>query len=61
VLLIAGDEVVSAGGVGALKKDVIVWITRDLKRPRGGDEMGAVFDKREELLSKTLSDPQFRA
>src|SRR5438477_11890668 len=61
MLLVACNEVIGAGGVGAFDKDVIVWINRDLKWPRAGDEPGAVFDKCEELPLKALSDSEFRA
>jgi hypothetical protein len=61
VLLLARNEVVRASGVGALDKDVIFWITRDLKRPRVGDKAGAVFDKCKKLLLKALSDSEFGA
>ena len=61
VLLVAGNEVVSASGVGAFKKDVIVRIIGDMEPSGGRNEAGAVFDKGEKLLLETLSDSQFRA
>src|SRR5712671_2712449 len=44
--LIAGDQVVRAGGIGAFEENVIGGVGRDLKRAGGRDEMGPMFFRR---------------
>ena len=43
--LVAGDQVVGAGGIGAFQENVIGGIGRDLEGTRGHDEMGPVFEE----------------
>ena len=49
VALVAGDEVVGAGGVCAFEEDVVVRVRGDLQQARWCDDMGAVFEELEQL------------
>jgi len=59
--LIAGDQVVRAGGVGAFEENVIGGVGRDLKRPGGRNEMGPVFEELKKLLPESFANMEFRA
>ena len=58
--LIAGDQVVRAGGVGAFEENVIGRVGRDLKRAGGHDEMGPVFQELKKLAPKPFANMKFR-
>ncbi len=59
--LIAGDQVVRAGGIGTLEENVIGGVGRDLKRPGGRHEMGPIFEELEKLLPESFAKMKFRA
>ena len=59
--LIAGDQVVRAGGVGAFEKNVIGGVDRDLERAGGRDEMSPVFEELKKLLPVSFANMKFRA
>ncbi len=59
--LIAGDQVVRAGGVGAFEENVIGGVGRDLKRAGGRDEMAPVFEELKKLLPESFANMEFRA
>ena len=59
--LIAGDQVVRAGGVGAFDENVIGGVGRDLKRAGGHDEMGPLFEELKKLLPESFANLEFRA
>jgi len=59
--LVAGDEIVRAGSIGAFEKDVVAGVGGELKRTRGRDEMGTVLDELKELKPETSADAEFRA
>ena len=59
--LIAGDQVVRAGGVGAFKENVIGGVGRDLNRAGGRHEMGPIFKELEKLLPEPFANMKFRA
>jgi hypothetical protein len=50
VPLIARDQVVGAGSVGAFQEDIVVGIARDFKTPRRYDGVTVVPDELEQLL-----------
>ena len=50
MLPIAGNEIVGAGSIGALDKDVVVWITRNFKPARRNHEVAAILDELKQLL-----------
>jgi hypothetical protein len=60
VALVAGDEVVGAGGVCAFEEDVVVRVRGDLQQARWCDDMGAVFEELEQLQLKAAADAEFR-
>jgi hypothetical protein len=43
--LIASDEVIRVGGVGAFEKHIVVRVAADLKAARRGDDMAVVLDE----------------
>src|SRR5258705_8556300 len=59
--LVAGDQVVGTGNVGAFQEFVVGGILCYLKRTRRADELRMVFDELEELLLKAFADLEFRA
>jgi len=59
--LIAGDQVVGAGGIGAFEENVIGGVGGDLKRSRGRDEMGPVFEDLKKLVPEPFANMEFRA
>ncbi len=59
--LVAGDQIVGAGGVGAFNKNVVVRIFRDPDRTCGGNELRSIFDELEKFVPKAASDFEFRA
>ncbi len=59
--LIAGDQVVRAGGVGAFEENVIGGVGRDLNRAGGRHEMGPIFEELEKLLPEPFANMKFRA
>jgi len=59
--LIAGDQVVRTGGVGAFKENVNGGIGGDLKRAGGRDEMGPVSEELKKLLPESFANMKFRA
>src|SRR3989475_8562124 len=58
--LIAGDQVVRAGGIGAFEENVIGGVGRGFEGAGGGGGKGAGFVGVEELLPEALSDMEFR-
>ena len=59
--LIAGDQVVRAGGVGTFEEDIIGGIGRDLRQAGGRDEMGPIFEELKKLLPEPFANMKFRA
>src|SRR5258707_8484384 len=59
--LIAGDQVVRAGGVCAFEENVIGGVGRDLKRAGGRDEIRSVFEELKKLLPESFANMEFRA
>jgi len=59
--LIAGNQVVRAGGVGAFQENVIGGVGRDLKRAGGRHEMSPVFEEPKKLLPESFANMKFRA
>ncbi len=59
--LVAGDEIVGAGGVGAFEEDVVGGVGTDLKRLGGRDGVGAVLDELQELLPVSSADAELWA
>jgi hypothetical protein len=60
VPLIARDQVVGAGSVGAFQEDIVVGIARDFKTPRSYDGVTVVPDELEQLLPEALADAELR-
>jgi len=58
--LVAGDQVVGAGGVGTFQEFVVVGILRYLKRTGRGHDLRMVLDELEEVLPKASTDIEFR-
>lgn len=59
--LVAGHQVVSARGVGAFQKFVVVRVARHLERSRGPDAAGMALDELQDLLAEAFADLQLRA
>jgi len=59
--LIASDQVVRPGGIGAFKENVIGRVGRDLKRAGGRDGMGSVFEELKKLLPEPFANMKFRS
>ena len=59
--LIAGDQVVRAGGIGAFEEYVIGGVGRDLKLAGGHDEMGSVFEELKKLPPEPFANMEFRS
>lgn len=49
VPLIASHEIVGAGSVGAFQKDIVIWISRNLRQLRWSNGVGMVFDQLNDL------------
>jgi hypothetical protein len=60
-LLIAGDQVVGTGFVGAFQKYVVVRVAAHVQAARRSDDMAVVLDELEQLQAKPLADAQLRA
>ena len=58
--LVAGYEIVRAGGIGAFEEDVVGGVGGDLKRLRGRDEVGAVLKELKELKPESSTYAEFR-
>jgi hypothetical protein len=61
VALIAGDQVVRAGGVGAFQENVIGGVGRDLEGAGGRDEMSPVFEELKKPLPEPFANMEFRS
>jgi len=61
VALVAGYEIVRAGGIGAFEEDVVGGVGGDLKRLRGRDEVGAFLKELKELKRESSTYAEFRA
>ncbi len=59
--LIAGDQVVRTGGIGAFEGNIIGGVGCDLKGTGGRNEMSPVFEKLKELLPQSFAYTEFRA
>jgi hypothetical protein len=59
VPLLARDQVVGAGSVGAFQEDIVVGIARDFKTPRSYG-VTVVPDELEQLLPGALADEELR-
>ncbi len=59
--LIAGDQVVRAGGICAFEENVIGGVGRDLKRTGRRDEMSPVFEELKKLMPEPFANMEFRA
>ena len=59
--LIAGDQVVRAGGIGAFEENVIGGVGGDLKRAGRLDEMSLVFEELKKLMPEPFANMEFRA
>src|SRR6266478_4076026 len=59
--VIAGDQIVRAGGVGTFEEDIIGGVGGDLKRAGGRDEMRPIFEELKKLLPEPLANVKFRA
>ena len=59
--LVAGYEIVSAGGIGTFKKDIVAGIKGDLKRLRGRNKVSAVLNELKELKAEPFPNAEFRA
>ena len=58
--LIAGDQVVRAGGIGAFEENVIGGVGRDLKRAGRRDEMSPVVEELKKLMPEPFANMEFR-
>jgi hypothetical protein len=58
--LIAGDQVVRAGGIGAFEENVIGGVGRDFKRTGRRDEMSPVFEVLKKLMPEPFANMEFR-
>jgi hypothetical protein len=58
--LIAGNEVVGAGGVGTFDKHVVVRVAGHFKAARLGDNMAVVLDKLQQLLPDAPANMKVR-
>ena len=59
--LVAGYEIVSAGGIGTFEKDIVARINGDLKRLRGRNKVSAVLNELKELKAEPFPNAEFRA
>jgi hypothetical protein len=59
--LVAGDQVVGAGGVGAFHELIVVGILRDLQPKCRSHELRPVPDELEKMLAKASTNLEFPA
>ncbi len=59
--LVAGDEIVGTGGIGAFEEDIVAGVGSDLKGLRERDEVGAVSEELKELKAEPFANEEFRA
>ncbi len=59
--LIASDQVVRAGGIGAFEENVIGGVGRDLEGTGRRDEMSPLFEELKKLLPESFAYAEFRA
>ncbi len=59
--LIAGDQVVRTGGIGAFEENVIGGVGCDFEGTRGRDETGPIFQQLKKLPPKPFANMEFRA
>ncbi len=52
--LIAGNQIIGAGSIGAFEEDVVIGVAGDAQRARRNDEMAAVPDELDELEAQTF-------
>jgi len=58
--LIACDQIVRTGSIGALKEHVVVGVACDIQAAGRDDRIAVVFDELQQLLPETLANSQFR-
>jgi hypothetical protein len=58
--LIAGDQVVRAGGIGAFEENVIGGVGGNLKRAGRRNEMSPVFEELKKLMPEPFANMEFR-
>src|SRR5260370_8098957 len=58
--LVAGYEIVSAGGIGTFEKDIVARINGDLKRLRGRNKVSAALNELKELKANPFPNAEFR-
>ena len=61
IALVAGHEIVGAGGIGTFKKDIVAGIKGDLKRLRGRNKVSAVLNELKQLKAEPFPNTEFRA
>lgn len=59
--LVAGDQIVRTGSIGAFEKNVIGGVRRDLERTGWRHEMSAVLEELEKLRPQSFANMEFRA
>ncbi len=59
--LVAGNEIVGAGGIGTFEEDIAGRIGGDLKGLQGRDHVGAVINELKELKAEAFADTEFTA
>src|SRR5260370_26384605 len=59
--VVAGYEIVSAGGIGTFEKDIVAGIMGDLKRLRGRNKVSAVLNELKQLKGEPFPNTEFRA
>lgn len=59
--LIAGNQIIGAGSIGAFEEDVVIGVAGDAQRARRNDEMAAVPDELDELEAQIFSDTELGA
>jgi hypothetical protein len=57
--LIAGDQVVRAGGIGAFEENIIGGVGGNLKRAGRRDEMSPVFEELKKLMPEPFANMEF--
>jgi hypothetical protein len=58
MLLISGNQVDRARGVGAFEKDIVVRVSADFKAAGGRDNMAMIFDEPKQLLANPFANSQ---
>jgi hypothetical protein len=58
--LVAGDEIIRASSIGALKKYVVIRVGGDSKSTIWNDEMGALANVLKELPAKSFANLELR-